>query len=209
MATAPDPTPQATPPNPAPAEPSHTERLHKAQSVELERLRAQMADLPDAEALAALKAKAEKFDQISQQLPQWQQQLSQLHQQEVAQLQAQHQTAQQQLQAAKFDVAAAGEFSRAGGLMEHWREFANMMGSRLTAGPDGAPLLDGQPLGDAFKTMVANDPHSILSAFARPRYGSGSGARAGRDGRAVSGQNLSLKNTSKSDLFAQAFGGGR
>jgi hypothetical protein len=199
--------PQPTPPNPPAAEPSHTEKIHKAQSVELERLRAQMADLPDAETLAGLKAKAEKFDQISQQLPQWQQALQQLHQQELAQLQAQHQTAQQQLQAARLDAAGAAVFGQAGGRSELWGEFKGMVGSRLTAGPDGAPLLDGEPLGEKFQALVDADPHSILAAFARPRYGSGSGSRGSRDGRAVPGQALSLRD-GKSALFAQGFGGG-
>jgi len=203
---APDPAPQATPPQ-AP-EPSHAEKLHRALSVEVEQLRQQVAAVPDAEALAELRQKAEKFDQIAQQLPQWQQQLSALHQQELTTLQQQHQTAQVELQQARFTLAAAAEFARGGGLSEHFDAFRGMVGPRLTAGPDGAPLLDGEPLGKRFAELVEGDRHSLLAAMARPKLGSGSGARGSRDGRAAPGSNLSLKTTSKRDLFAAGFGGG-
>jgi hypothetical protein len=204
-----DPTPQATPPNlptpPAAPEPTHAERLHKALSIEVQALREQLASVPDADTLAQLQAKAERFDQISQQLPQWQQQLGQLHAREVAQLQAQHHAAQQDLAAAKLDAAGAAAFGQAGGRSELWSEFRAMLGGRLSAGPDGAPFLDGEPLGQRFQALVEADPHAVLAAFARPRFGSGSGARASRDGRAVSGQSLSISD-GKSRLFAAGFG---
>jgi hypothetical protein len=49
-----------------------------------------------------------------------------------------------------------------------------------------------------------NDP--VLGTLFKPAYGSGSGARGSRDGRAVPGQALSL-STPKSELFAAGFGG--
>jgi hypothetical protein len=45
----------------------------------------------------------------------------------------------------------------------------------------------------------------VYSYLFRPAYGSGSGARGSRDGRAVPGQALSIKDTPKSELFAAAF----
>jgi hypothetical protein len=212
--------PKATPPNPPeppaapapaaePAQPteSHAEKLHRALSVEVETLRQQLAQVPDSEALAALQQKASKFDQLSQQLPAWEQQLQQLHRQEVATLQAQHQQSQQELAAARLDAAAAAAFGQAQGRTELWQEFRAMVGGRLTAAPDGSPLLDGEPLGKRFKAQVDADPHGALAIFARPQFGSGSGSRSARDGRAVPGQKLSLAS-GKEALLRAGFGGG-
>jgi hypothetical protein len=47
----------------------------------------------------------------------------------------------------------------------------------------------------------------VLGTLFKPAYGSGSGARGSRDGRAVPGQALSIKDTPKSELFSAGFGG--
>jgi hypothetical protein len=52
---------------------------------------------------------------------------------------------------------------------------------------------------------LQSDP--VYGYLFKCQYGSGSGARGSRDGRAVPGQVLSVKNTPKSDLFAAGFGG--
>lgn len=69
------------------------------------------------------------------------------------------------------------------------------------------PMLVGEPLGQRFKALVEGDPHGILAASARPRYGYGSGARSSRDGRGMPGSRYSLAD-GKETLMGAAFGGG-
>lgn len=81
-------------------------------------------------------------------------------------------------------------------------------GQLMVVDGQGDPLLDSETgkrvnIKDWVKTHH-NDP--VLGALFKPAYGSGSGARSTRDGRALPGQKLSIKDP-KSSLFEAAFGG--
>jgi len=71
----------------------------------------------------------------------------------------------------------------------------------------GEPLMDpesGKRVTPAdYVKSLQTDP--VYGYLFKPAYGSGSGARGSRDGRAVPGQALSIKDTPKSELFAAAF----
>lgn len=188
-------------------EASHAERLYRAQSVELETLRRRLEDVPDPDTLATLRDKAQRFDELSSQLPQWKEQLAATFQAEQAALRQRAQEQEQQLEAARFETTASGEFARAGGRAEVWGEFRAMVGDRLQRGEDGAVLLDGQPFGQRFAELVG-DPYGITASFARPAYGSGSGGRSARDGRAIPARGMSLRD-GKAELFKAGFGATR
>jgi hypothetical protein len=93
----------------------------------------------------------------------------------------------------------------------------SMKGNSLKFADDGSLIVvdsDGEQLRDAETRLPVSpvdwvkqqhaDP--VLGSLFKPAYGSGSGGRSARDGRAVPGQKLDIKNTAKSDLFAAAFG---
>jgi len=209
------PTPPQQPPAEAPSspqepqqqapEPSHVERQYRAVSVELEALRRRLEDVPDPEALAAIQEKARRFDELSQQLPQWQQQLQASFEAEQLALRQRAEQREAELASARFEAAAAAAFSKADGRSELWAEFHRIVSDRLERDDDGEILLDGQPFGERFEQLAA-DPGNIMSSFRRPRFGSGSGGRSSRDGRTMPGRGLSLKD-GKSRLFQAAFGG--
>lgn len=81
-------------------------------------------------------------------------------------------------------------------------------GQLIVVDADGEQLRDPEtrlpvsPL-DYVKSLQ-NDP--VYGYLFRPAYGSGSGARSTRDGRALPGQKMDLKTTPKADLFAAGFG---
>jgi hypothetical protein len=81
-------------------------------------------------------------------------------------------------------------------------------GELIVVGPDGEQLRDKEtrlPISPVdYVKSLQNDP--VYGYLFRPAMGSGSGARGSRDGRAVPGQNLSIKGTPKADLFAAGFG---
>jgi hypothetical protein len=81
-------------------------------------------------------------------------------------------------------------------------------GELIAVGPDGEQLRDPEtrlPISPVdYVKSLQNDP--VYGYLFRPAMGSGSGARGSRDGRAVPGQNLSIKGTPKADLFAAGFG---
>jgi hypothetical protein len=84
----------------------------------------------------------------------------------------------------------------------------NEDGELIVVGPDGEELRDPEtrlPVKPVdYVKSLQNDP--VYGYLFKPAMGSGSGARGSRDGRAVPGQNLSVKDTPKGELFAAAFG---
>jgi hypothetical protein len=191
MASDPSNSPQATPPNPPPAEPSHEERLFRSTAQELALLKEQLQGMPTPDELEDLRSRASRFDELKAELPEWRRQLEELHGQQVQQLQQQTQAQAEELEAARFTDAARDAYIRAGGIEGLFKDFHRLAGDRLSKGPGGEVLLDGQPFREGFEAAVS-DPLTVMGSFARPRLGSGSGARGSRDGRAVPGQNLSL-----------------
>lgn len=81
-------------------------------------------------------------------------------------------------------------------------------GSLMVVDAGGEPVLDAEsgkrvsPV-DYVKSLQSDAVYGYLF---KPAYGSGSGGRSARDGRAVPGQKMDIKNTPKGELFAAAFG---
>jgi hypothetical protein len=156
--------------------------------------------------LEDLRSRASRFDAISQELPQWREQVQGLHEQEMAALRQQAEQQAAALEQTRFENGARDAYIRAGGRAELFADFLRLARERLDQAPDGSVLLDGQDFRSGFEAAVA-DPLTVMASFAKPRMGSGGGARSARDGRAVAGQKLSLA-AGKSALFAAGFGGG-
>jgi hypothetical protein len=200
--------PTAPEPAAAPAgrEESHAEKLYRAQSVELEALRRQLEAVPDADSLATIRAKAEQFDQLAGQLPEWRQKLSTTFEAEQQALRQQVEQQQKALTAKERETTAMKSFLASGGRGEHWNEFHRLIRDHLQPGEDGELLCtvtgESQPLEKALKAL-SQDAGSIWPSFFRPAFGSGSGAKSVMGGRAMPGPNL--HGLSTSDKFRAGF----
>jgi hypothetical protein len=93
----------------------------------------------------------------------------------------------------------------------------SMKGSAFKFDENGALIVvdsDGEQLRDPETRLPVSpvdwvkqqhtDP--VLGSLFKPAFGSGSGSRGSRDGRAVPGQKLDLRTTPKGELFQAAFG---
>lgn len=178
----------------------HSERLLKAQAAELAALRERIADLPDVDTLATWRASHERLSQLQADLPGWRAQLQEAHQAEQQRLQ---QTVQQQAEALtqaqlRSDLQAA--FTQAGGnvaFFDAWRELG---GKHVSRAEDGTLQIDGKPLSEA---LAGQRDDQLLGVFYHPRFGTGAGARGGRDVRVTNTQNLQGMSTGQ--LFHEAF----
>ncbi len=196
-AGSPAPTPPADGQEPQ-QEASATTRLLKAQAAELAALRRRVEGLPEPEQLAELKAKAERFDALSQRLPQLQQQM-------VGMFEQQQQAQQQQ----RLSAAIASAFTAAGGLPSWAEAFAELHGKAASfdgsgqvvmAGPDGNPV----PIAQVLDRLRVDQQWSHTF---RPSMGSGSGlgGPSPNDPRTAHGGDLSRLSTRQK--FDLAFGG--
>jgi hypothetical protein len=81
-------------------------------------------------------------------------------------------------------------------------------GSLIVVDADGEQLRDSETRLPVSPVDWVKQQHTdpVLGSLFKPAFGSGSGSRGSRDGRAVPGQNLSVKDTPRSELFAAAFG---
>lgn len=196
----------AAPPVPAPEdpqqpqeEPSATSRLLKAQAAELAALRRRVADLPDPDELGQIREKAQRFDALSQRLPELQQRIAGAFQQQEAQVQQE-----------RLGRALQEAFTAAGGLPVWAGAFAELVsktasfdanGNVVMAGPDGIAV----PIAQALDHLRGDQ---MWSHTFRPSMGSGSGmAHPTRDVRTVHGPDLQRLNTRQK--FDLAFGGGQ
>lgn len=176
--------------------------------------------------VAEARAKAEAAEQqrqiieqqtaarLAEQERKYQEQLSRL----TSELQAKATVAEREA----LRVKTEREFLAAKGLMEAssidgrtpfdylWQlygpQFAEDKNGLFLADPDGSPQLDpetGKRITPAeFFAKLRKDP--VHGVHFQPEYGSGSGARGGRDGRVNSSEDLSKVPTSQ--LFRQSFG---
>ena len=200
MPDAPTPKPQqeASPPE------SNAERLLRAQAVELQSLRSRVQDLPDPDALAEWRAKAERFDALAADLPTLRQQVADQFAAERQQLQQQAQVQEQRAQAADLRAEAQRVFLQGGGNPALWDSHWELYGKHIKRDEQGqlVTLASGQavPLQDV-QQQLRTDP--LHGHFFYPTMGSGSGARSSRDGRVVNRPDL-LKMP-KDQLWSQAF----
>ena len=192
----------AAPPKPTPPEPEQqadttaASRLLRAQSAELAALRKRLEGVPDPEDLAALRQKAERFDALSQTLPQLQQQVAGLFRQQQAAVDAQ-----------RLQTAISAAFVEAGGLPAWSAPFAELhvqkasldsSGQVVMSGTDGTP----KPIAQVLEQLRVDGQWSHTF---KPMYGSGSGMTPAHDPRIAHGPDLSRLNTSQK--FDLAFGG--
>lgn len=209
--SAPDPVPPAAPTTtesaPAGREPSHIERQFKALSVEADALRRQLQDVPDPDALADLRSKAERFDQLASELPSWREKLANTFEGETLALKAQLEQQQAQLTTAQRETEALKAFVGSGGNARHWPELLRLLGDHIQTDESGALVCTAtgnpQPISEAFKAM-ADDAGSVFPAFWSPQFGAGSGARPTVPQRPLMGNNF--RNLSKEDKFRVGFG---
>jgi hypothetical protein len=188
---------------------SSADRLLRAQAAELEALRQRVADVPDPDSLLEMRAKAEKFDQLQADLPNWQQQLQTAHQQERQTLEQRVQQQEADLQRTRLSGEMQAAFLQAGGNPQHFAAWQELYGSKyVKPGEDGALMVseNGQtmPLADVLANQRTDSLYGVLF---HPRYGSGSGGRSGHDRRLHTVSDL--QNVSTSDLFRQSFGSRR
>jgi hypothetical protein len=166
---------------PAGREESHAEKLYRAQSVELESLRRQLEGVPDADSLAELKCKAERFDQLANELPSWREKLASTFEGETLALKAQLEQQQAQLTTAQRETEALKAFVASGGNARHWPELLRLLGDHIQTDDSGVLVCTAtgnpQPISEAFKAM-ADDTGSVLPAFWHPQFGTGSGGRS-------------------------------
>jgi hypothetical protein len=156
-----------------------------------------------------LRAKASRFDALSQQLPQWQEQVKGLFEQQQGQLQSQIAAERQELQQQRLQSALATTFVAAGGLPEWAATFAEMQGKGaafddagqlLLSGPDGAPLPAAEAL-DRLRT------HAQWAYVFKPLYGRGSGATSSQAPQFPGGSDLSRMTTAQKFDVAFTRGG--
>lgn len=188
---------------------SNAERLLRAQALELSALRERVAGMPDPDVLAAWRASHERLSELQADLPAWRQQLQAAHQQERQQLQQRLQEQEQALSAAQLRSELQTAFLQAGGNPAHFGAWLELYGSKYARrGDDGALAVseNGEPI--ALADALANQREDALyGAFFHPQFGSGSGARPGRDIRVTNGPDLQKMKTG--DLFRTAFSNGR
>ena len=203
--------PTATPAAPPPQEPQQTtaDRLLRAQAAELEALRSRVADLPDADVLADWRAKAQQFDALQADLPRWREQLQQEIGAERENLRQQVEQQQQALAAKEQQQQLQTQFLRSGGNPLHFAAWQERYGSKyVKQAEDGSYVSteNGQtiPLSELLDRQRSDALYGVLF---HPRYGAGSGARNGKDGRIQSTVDLSKMRTG--DLFKTAFAGNR
>lgn len=191
------PTPQDGPQEPQ-QEPSAASRLLKAQAAELAALRRRVEGLPEPDQLEQLRAKAERFDALSQRLPQLQEQVAGLFQQQQAQ-------AQQQ----RLSAAIATAFTAAGGLPSWAEAFAELHGKAASFDANGQVVMAGadgnpEPIAQVLDRLRVDQQWAHTF---RPQYGSGSGIAHQNDPRLAHGADLSRLSTRQK--FDLAFGGGQ
>lgn len=206
--------PTASPPAPAPQEPQEpqqtaTDRLLRAQAAELEALRSRVAALPDPDVLADWRAKAQQFDALQSDLPRWREQLQQELGAERENLRQQVEQQQQALAAKEQQQQLQTQFLRAGGNPLHFAAWQELYGSKyVKQAEDGSYVSteNGQavPLAELLDRQRSDALYGVLF---HPRFGAGSGARNGKDGRIQSTVDLSKMRTG--DLFKTAFTGNR
>lgn len=183
---------------------SNAERLLRAQAAELQALRERVADLPDPDTMAAWRASHERLTEMQASLPQWRERLQAAHQQEQQRLQQTVEQQQQALADAQLRSELQTAFLQSGGnpaFFDAWRELG---AKNITRADDGALMINGQPLNDA---LTQQRMDQMLGMFYHPRYGAGSGAKPGKDGRVSNTANLHKMKTG--ELFRAAFGGSK
>jgi hypothetical protein len=203
-------TPAAPPPQ-EPQEPQQTaaDRLLRAQAAELEALRARVQDLPDPDLLADWRAKAQQFDALQADLPRWREQLQQEIGAERENLRQQVEHQQQALAAKEQQQQLQTQFLQSGGNPLHYHAWLELYGSKyVKQAEDGSYVSteNGQavPLAELLDRQRSDALYGVLF---HPRFGAGSGARNGKDGRIQSTVDLSKMRTG--DLFKTAFAGNR
>ena len=201
--------PTAAPPAaPEPSEQpqqSNAEKLLRAQAAELEALRARVADLPDQDTLLQWRSKAEKFDSLQADLPAWREQLQAAHQQERQQLQQQLQQRDADLDRQRQQTAMQTAFLQAGGNPLHFGAWMELYGSKYVQQADNGQLVsteNGQTI-ELSELLNRQRSDALYGVLFHPRYGSGSGARAGSSVSVTTVADLSKMKTS--DLFRAGF----
>jgi len=189
-------------------EPQQTaaDRLLRAQSAELEVLRSQMQAIPDPDTLTEWRAKAEKFDALSADLPAWKQQLQAAHQQEREQLQQQLNQHQTQITTISLESDLQREFLQAGGNPVHFSMWRELYGSKYSQRTEDGRIIsteNGESVAIA-DVLSRQRVDPLFGVLFHAQYGTGSGARAGRSDARVS-NTADLSNVKTSDLFKQAF----
>jgi hypothetical protein len=203
--------PTASPP-PAAPEPqpqqSAADRLLRAQAAELEALRAQIKDLPDPDQLLAWRGKAEQFDALAADLPNWKEQLQAAHQQERQQLQSQLQSRDAELQQQQQQHQLQTQFLQAGGNPLHFSAWLELYGSKFVQRTEDGQLVSNEngqimPIADVLASQRSDALYGVLF---HPRYGTGSGGRMGKDARVATIPDLNKMKTG--EIFRQAFAKG-
>jgi hypothetical protein len=200
--------PTASPPAPAPQEPPQqtaADRLLRAQAAELEALRARVADMPDADTLMAWRSKAERLDALAADLPGWRAELQQQFGAERDKLAQQLQQRDADLERQRQQTELQTQFLQSGGNPLHFAAWQELYGSKyIKQAADGSYISteNGQsiPLGELLDRQRDDALYGVLF---HPRYGSGSGARSGKDTRITN--QPSLNNMKTGQLFTEAF----
>jgi hypothetical protein len=205
--------PTAAPPTP-PEKPddqpqqSAADRLLRAQAAELEALRAQVQNLPDADTLSSWRSKAERFDALAADLPQWREQLSAAHQQEREALRQQLEQRDSDLSRQQLQSQIQTAFLQAGGNPLHFGAWMELYGSKFVKpGENGLVSVENGQTVDLPELLNRQRNDALYGVLFHPQYGGGSGARSGRDVRVVNTADLSGKSTSQ--LFRENFGSRR
>lgn len=205
--------PTASPPKP-PEQPddqpqqSAAEKLLRAQAAELEALRSRVQDLPDPDTLASWRSKAERFDSLAAELPQWRQQLASAHQQERDQLRQQLEQRDADLSREREHSQMQAAFLQAGGNPTHFPAWLELYGSKhVRPGDNGLVSTENGETVALSELLNRQRSDALYGVLFHPRYGAGSGARGGRDTRV---NHIADPNkTPTSQLFHQAFGSRR
>ena len=204
----PAPEPQQPASDPKPTE-APTGRLLRQTTAELQALRRQVADVPTPDELATLRAEAEQFRKLREELPTMRQEIAGALELERQRLAADHAEQTQALSKERQEHRLAAEFLAHGGLPSHLEAFSELLTPKLTTGPDGSLMVGDQLLPDFLAALkTSNAPRdAVFNVCFRPNsLASGSGM-SGDSGSVSYKRGTNIHSLSKGELGDLAFGG--
>lgn len=186
-----------------------TARMLRTVTAELQALRLQVDGTPDPEELAALRVKAQRFDELAAEVPRWRSELEaeQGRQQQVEAVEREARAAQDQARADRERLTAA--FFASGGRPGFDDAFRELINNRISKADDGRLLIDGIDA-EAFMRNVGRDDTAqgaLLATCFQPNLGTGSGMSSSHPMGSRAKRGPDIHSMSKAQLRALAFGG--